>query len=305
LGFGASGNSFVCDKLPSKPHKSTRENLRRSNPRLSFNVTKERIVPAGENFGEKFSPGVSDELAWAALISDHEWEICLSAIRVLREAGVEFLVGGAFGLAAYTGRLRNTKDIDFFILPTDVPRAIAALSEAGFHDFYARHSYDRRWIYRSTRHDFIVDLIFRMANRRADIDRVWFERATQISIRGESLSVIPAEELLWQKLYVMQRDRCDWPDVLNLIYAVGRELNWDRLLARLGEDVPLLRAALNIFDWLCPECAAQLPQKLRDRLQLPEPAIDAAPGVQARRVSSLDSRSWFAASRPKDEPLEI
>ena len=30
--------------------------------------------------------------------------------------------------------------------------------------------------------------------------------------------MLPPEELIWAKLYVLQRDRSDWPDILNLLY---------------------------------------------------------------------------------------
>ena len=46
--------------------------------------------------------------------------------------------------------------------------------------------------------------------------------------------MIAPEELLWQKLYILQRDRCDWPDVLNLIYALGPLLDWEHLLEPPG-----------------------------------------------------------------------
>jgi hypothetical protein len=46
----------------------------------------------------------------------------------------------------------------------------------------------------------------------------------------------------------MQRDRCDWPDILNLIYATALELDWDHLFRRLDDDAPLLEAVLTIFE---------------------------------------------------------
>ena len=94
--------------------------------------------------------------------------------------------------------------------------------------------------------------------------------------------------MLWQKLYVMQRERCDWPDVLNLIYAVGARLDWRRLLARMGDDWPLLAGVLSVYDWLCPERAAQLPGWVRDRFGM------AAAGPCSRsRADLLDRRPWF------------
>ena len=84
-----------------------------------------------------------------------------------------------------------------------------------------------------------MDIIWAMANQRAQVDNLWFKRACSISIRGENLKVLPLEELVWCKLYIVQRDHCDWTDVFNLIYAIGPQLDWKHLIERAGEDVPL------------------------------------------------------------------
>jgi hypothetical protein len=93
-------------------------------------------------------------------------------------------------------------------------------------------------------------------------------------------------------MYVLQRDRCDWPDVLNVIYAAGPSLNWSRLLDRLGRDWPLLRSVLALFIWVAPGRALALPDWLWERVEL------AAPGpspedTDPRSIRLLDSRHWF------------
>ena len=246
-----------------------------------------------------------DEPEWTGLISLSEWEICKRAISALRAEKVDFLLGGAYGLALYTGRLRNTKDADFFIVPEHVPRAAAALARAGFQDYYPKCAYDRRWIYRGTMDSFIVDLIFRMANRRADIDDIWFQRAQDITIHGDRLKVIPPEEMLWQKLYVLQRDRCDWPDIINILYVSGDKLDWEHLVNRVKEDERFLYGILHIFDWLCPERAARLPEFVRRRAGLPEPMIGFDADLTAMRARLLDSRSWFAPLGESADLLQV
>ena len=222
----------------------------------------------------------------------------------MRRAGVRFLVGGGFGLASYTGRWRNTKDIDFYILPSDRERAMQSLTEAGFADLYDSLPYDRGWIYRSTRGGIIIDIIWSMANRRAEVDPVWFQNAKSLLVRDEMIELVPAEELLWCKLYVFQRDHCDWTDVLNLTYAVGPQIDWDRVLRRLEDDVPVLRALLTLFGWLSPSRWAKLPQKIREQLELHQPQ-DVSPEEEQARIRLLDSRAWFAALQPRDRPLEV
>ena len=61
---------------------------------------------------------------------------------------------------------------------------------------------------------------------------------------GTPVRLVPAEEIVWAKLYVLQRDRADWPDIFNLLARCGPRLDWDHLVRRMGGDLPLLAAAL-------------------------------------------------------------
>jgi hypothetical protein len=230
---------------------------------------------------------------WTEQIPDSEWAIYDSAIHAVRATGCRFMLAGAFSLASYTGRWRNTKDIDFYILPGDREAFIEALRRAGFRDYYERLPYDRNWIYRSYRGDCIVDLIWAMANQRAQVDEEWFEHAPEIHVRGQALKVAPAEELLWCKLYVLQRDRCDWPDVLNLIHSLGSDLDWEHLLKRLDDDVPLLAAVLNVYGWLCPGNDLLLPASLRELV--PHSGRRGALHEDVEKIRLLDSRPWFVS----------
>jgi hypothetical protein len=263
-------------------------------------VTRGKIT--GERDGKKLHPPRL-QFEWVDAVTDEQWATYRDAIQALKAAGVRFLLGGGFALATYIGRWRNTKDIDFYILQPDREKAVEALTKAGFEDYYSKLPYDRKWIYRSTRDGVIVDIIWAMANQRAQTDEQWFERAHAATVRGEALKVVPMEEFLWCKLYIMQRDHCDWTDVFNLVYAVGSELDWEHLLARLEEDRPLLKGLLTVYGWLCPEQARELPQSLRAELDLPEPEL----AVERKRdhVRLLDTRGWFAALLPKNKPLEV
>jgi hypothetical protein len=214
------------------------------------------------------------------------------------------MLGGGFALATFTGRWRDTKDIDLYIHPRDRERAAVALTRGGFRDYFETKPYDPKWIYRSARNGLIVDLIWAMANQRAQVDDIWFERSTLIQIRGENLKVLPMEEFMWCKLYIMQRDHCDWTDVFNLLYAIGPDLDWDHLIERVEEDLPLLKALLIMYAWLCPRKARKLPMKLWRRLGLPRAAgIKPNPGRDHIRL--LDSRHWFAALEPDTQKLEV
>lgn len=241
---------------------------------------------------------------WSELVPVEQWDSYLKAIRVARSTGARFMLGGAFGLARYTDRLRNTKDLDFFVLPSDKNKVVDALTKAGFEDYFGVLPYDRGWIYRAVENETIVDTIWQTPNRRTVVDEAWFERARTVNIRGEKLLVIPAEELLCIKLYVMQRDRCDWPDLLNLLYGAGAELDWRHVVQRMKDDLPLLQGLLHVFNWLSPGKALQFPAWLREDFCLRTPSEHALAASEKSHVELLDTRPWFAAFQPEDQPMK-
>src|SRR5512142_3110926 len=101
---------------------------------------------------------------WSGLIPEAEWSVYREVIEGIRREGIPFAVGGAFSLATYTGFWRNTKDLDIYVLPEDRERTIALLTRLGMRDYFETVPYDRWWIYRATRDDTIVDVIWAMAN---------------------------------------------------------------------------------------------------------------------------------------------
>jgi len=58
--------------------------------------------------------------------------------------------------------------------------------------------------------------------------------------------VIPAEEMLLSKIFVASRDRYDMSDVLHLIFTARGRLDWDLILAGVGEHWELLLAYLHL-----------------------------------------------------------
>jgi hypothetical protein len=236
-------------------------------------------------------------LEWQDRIEPAEWKVYQRVLTEGRRAGVRFAFGGAFATAVYTGQLRNTKDFDFYIRPEDREAMIGAISRAGLHDYYDRLPYDRNWIYRASAGDVIVDAIWAMANLRTSVDDHWLSDGPEVTIRGERLRAIPIEELIWSKLYVLQRERSDWGDVFNLMDAQAHSIEWDRLVERMGEDDPLLAGALSVFGWLAPGRAQDIPDTIWPRLRLTRPRNDGDPEVSRRRAALLDSRPWFLRGR--------
>jgi hypothetical protein len=231
--------------------------------------------------------------AWEERIPATEWEVYRRVIRQVRSKGIPFAFGGAFATAVYTGQLRNTKDFDVYILPDDREQLIEVVRRSGLTDYFEQLPYDRSWIYRASQGDVIVDAIWEMANHRAMVDRRWLDAGPAISLHGEQLRAIPVEELIWSKLYVLQRQRSDWTDVLNLIDAQATAIDWGHLLDRLSDDSPLLAAVLQVYLWLVPEGAGWIPGSIRSELGLPGSLPSADPELTRQRANLLDSRPWF------------
>jgi hypothetical protein len=212
--------------------------------------------------------------------------------RVIDEAvarQIQFAVGGSLAMAGYGGGLlRTPKDLDLYIAPEDKEQLIQVLNDLGFADYHEKQPYDRNWIYRATRQDVLVDVIWQMANGRAKVDAAWLLRGPLIRWVGNDLRLVAIEELIWSKLYVLQRDRCDWPDICNLIDAARTQIDWPRLFDRVGPDAPLLDAVLKVYSWLRPD---------------PARAGAAGQSDTSRRAALLDSRPWLLSEQHSQNRL--
>ena len=236
---------------------------------------------------------------WSELIPSDQWSVYERVLKLACERNLPFALGGGLAFSHYASRWRNTKDLDLYVRPQDKQAMIAVLHEAGLKDYFEVKDYDRAWIYRSHDGEIIVDIIWQMANYRAQVDDGWLTRGDLLRIHGRPLRLLPVEELLWSKLYVLQRERCDWGDLLNILYARAEKIDWGHLLARVGEDKRVLAALVELFTWACPDRARDLPIWLWGELGIESPAL-AAPGDPALRekhIRLLDSRDWFGPNQ--------
>jgi hypothetical protein len=234
------------------------------------------------------------------IIPTEQWAIYQDVIRGAEARRIPFVLAGAFAVGAYTGTWRNTKDLDLAIVPADREAMIEVTSAAGLADYYDQCPYDRGWIYRSHRDGTVVDIIWAMANRRACFDEQWLTRGPWFEFMDLKVRLMPAEELIWDKLYIVQRQRCDWPDVLNLLHHTADGLDWDHLLARLEDDRWLFAGLLSVYRWMCPGAAARIPERVWGALRLPAPHTNGDPAVALDRVSFFDTRPWFNVPRSQN-----
>jgi hypothetical protein len=170
------------------------------------------------------------------------------AMKILLDAKVPFLLGGGHALLAHTGIARTTKDLDMFLLPADVNRALHFLSKGGFRTELAFS----HWLAKAHWHRDFVDLIFNAGNGCCPVDARWFEHALDVEVLGLPIKVCPAEESIWQKAFIMERERYDGADVAHLLKACATTMDWSRLLERFGRNWRLLFAHLVQFGFIFP-----------------------------------------------------
>ena len=142
----------------------------------------------------------------------------------------------------------------------------------------------------------IVDVIWAMANGYGQVSRPWLHRGPEVSLYAQRFTLLAPVEMIWTKVHVLQRDRCDWPDLLNLLFVTGPDLDWVRLIDGLLGEERLLAALVLAFSWLAPGRAAALPRAVWDRLQLVPPDAGAPPRDDVR-IDRLDSRPWFTGAK--------
>jgi hypothetical protein len=166
----------------------------------------------------------------------------------LEVAGVPFLVGGAYAFERYTGIARHTKDFDLFIHPRDVDRALASLAADGC----ATDVPFPHWLAKALCGDDVVDLIFSSGNGVALVDDDWFRHSVEDTVLDVPVRLIPAEEMIWSKAFIMERERYDGADVAHILRASADGLDWPRLLQRFGEHWRVLLHHLVLFGFVYP-----------------------------------------------------
>ena len=170
------------------------------------------------------------------------------ALTLLEECGAEYMLGGGFATFHYTEMFRDTKDLDIFCRPADYPRILKFFAAKGFETQLT----DVRWLAKVFKGEYFIDVIFNSVNNICTVDDSWFEYASHGEFAGVPVKFLSAEELIWCKAYVQNRERYDGADINHLLLKYGRKLKWERLLRRLDAHWHLLLSHLLLFQFVYP-----------------------------------------------------
>jgi len=189
------------------------------------------------------------------------YRACMEA---LNHAKCDYLVGGAYAFARYTGIERHTKDFDIFCRQKDVDSILSVLEGLGCQT----EKTFPHWLakaYNPGTADFI-DVIYSSGSGIAVVDEEWFTHSVPETVLGVPVRLCPAEEIIWSKGFIMERERYDGNDVAHLLRARGRDLDWSRILRRFGPYWRVLLSHVVMFGFIYPAERTQIPRHVQDDL---------------------------------------
>ena len=191
-------------------------------------------------------------------------EFYRDTLGALEREGIGVLVGGAFAQEFYTGISRHTKDLDLFIKAEDLERSLSALARRGYRtevtfSHWLGKAYDRDGVN-------FVDIIFNSGNGLCKVDDTWFAKAPQGEVFGKSVKLCPVEEAIWQKSFIMERERYDGADIAHLLRSQAEQLDWHRLLRRFDGHWRVLMSYITLFGYIYPGERNKIPEWVQRRL---------------------------------------
>ena len=235
-------------------------------------------------------------------------------LEILTEADIRFMIGGAYALARYTNIERYTKDLDLFVVSTDLDAAMEALDEAGLKTKFAHP----HWLAKVLHEGETVDLIFASGNGVIHVDETWFNHASKAEVLGVETWICPPEETIMMKSFVQERERFDGADVAHMFKTGSGLVDWERLINLFGPHWRVLYAHLVLFGYIYPSrrnvvpewVTEELAQRLEREGQQPPPTEDICRGTLLSRQQYLhdieedgfkDARKWPEGSMTSAE----
>jgi hypothetical protein len=204
----------------------------------------------------ELAPSIEEEVA------PHTAAFYRDALQLFSDAGVPFLVGGAFAHACFTGIRRNTKDLDLFIRREHYER-VAQLARQ--HGWRAELTYPH-WLAKVYAGDDFIDLIFNSGNGVTPVDDRWFQDNAHAEVLGVPVALANIEDSLLSKAFIMERERYDGADIAHLIQANAEKLDWDGLVRRFGDNWRVLLAHLTLFGFVYPGERHRIPRGVMHEL---------------------------------------
>jgi Uncharacterised nucleotidyltransferase len=164
------------------------------------------------------------------------------AVAVLRDADVQFMLGGSMAAWARGGP-EPDNDLDLMVKPEDAETAQEALADAGMRT----ERPPEEWLLKAWHGDVMIDLIFCPSGLELT-DEV-FARADTLPVMAISTSVMALEDALVTMLYAIDEHALDYSRLLAITRALREQIDWPSLRRR-ADGSPFARAFFTLVDEL-------------------------------------------------------
>lgn len=144
----------------------------------------------------------------------------LKAVAVaLKESGVPFALMGSYAMWAWGGP-EPDHDVDLMVAEDDAAEAASVLAERGFQVVQPPED----WLFKVFVDSAMVDVIYRPGGVVAD--RAQVERAASTRVLSVEMPVLPATDLMVQKLTALSEHQCDLAALLPAARALREQVDW-------------------------------------------------------------------------------
>lgn len=164
------------------------------------------------------------------------------AAAALREADVEFMLGGGLAIWALGGPPTD-HDVDLFVREEDAERGLDALAAAGMR--VERPPED--WLVKAHDGPTLVDLIYRPAG--GPVGDEHFARAMEVEVMAQRLLVASPDDVLATKLLALNEQEPNFRDVLAVARALREQIDWEEVERRSSAS-PFARAFFTLVEGL-------------------------------------------------------
>ena len=178
-----------------------------------------------------------DSVPFAELV-----ETMKRAAGVLREADIEFLLGGGIAIWARGGP-ETDHDVDFYLRVTDAEGALDALSASGFRPDRPPEG----WLFKAWDDGRFIDLIFDTSE--GPVDDSYFDRAERLEVYAVRMAVASTEDILVSKLLALNEQRLDYGGVVEIARSLREQVDWPHVRERTGGS-PYARAFFCLLEEL-------------------------------------------------------
>jgi hypothetical protein len=165
------------------------------------------------------------------------------AAAVLRDAEIEFMLGGGLAIWARGGPPTD-HDVDLYVRPRDADRALEALVQDGLRG--ERPPED--WLYKAWDGDGnLIDVIFRPAG--GEVGDAHFTRASELEVSALTILVASIDDVFVTKLLAINEQEPDYRAILEIARALREQVDWADVRERTNSS-PFARAFFTLAEGL-------------------------------------------------------